>query len=131
MPEMRASQILWDGVSITQNSVSNAGEIGPMSTVAVMIEASGACTLQIQASAYKGLSSGRNGIDGSLPWFEYVRAIALEIDNGVDAGFSTIVIGGAGNYAVDVSPFAPQFIRLKRTDNGAAATVTAYTVAVG
>lgn len=136
-PDSSGDGLIEDGVSVILdggvNSVaSKAAQIGPMNTVAVFITVSDACTFQLQASASEALSSGRNAVSDDLPWFNYVRALALELDNDVADGFATVDFSAAGSAAIDVSPFAPTFLRLTRTDDNATdVTVTAFTVAVG
>lgn len=136
-PDSSGAGFITDALDLTltggvDNVASGAAQIGPMDSVAVFAQVSGPCTLKIQASASIVLSSGRNAINDSLPWYDYVRAQALEGDNGVNSGYATIVFAAAGTVAVDCSPFAPTYLRLTRVDNlGTDVTITAFTVAVG
>ena len=120
------------GVAGSATAKSSLGLIGPGPYVAVYIENGSAISLtfKIQASAVVNPEAGRNGLDstdadGGLNWFDYTGP-------GGDGAETTLTVAAGASICVDLSPFAPPFIRLVRTDAGAATSgVTAFVTCTG
>ena len=125
MASLRGGTKVWNGDTVNQNNTSKFAVIGPGPYVAIYIESSVTGTFQIQVATSDapepGLNAlGANGVnqDGGLVWHDYSGADALAVTGNVPIAF-------------DLAPFSPQFVRIKRTDSGAASTITAWVSCFG
>jgi hypothetical protein len=72
--------------------------------------------------------AGRNALDntadGGLLWYDYIPAGEVAV--------LSLAVGAGKDVALDLSPFAPELMRLVRTDaGGAAAGVSAFVTSFG
>lgn len=130
MASLRGGQKVWESTVVSAAEVSPIALIGPGPYVAVYVSnkdvAVDAVVVTVQVAVSDSVKAGRNAIstadDGGLEWFNYTtkdgHAVTLTVAHGVTA-------------MVDLSPFAPAFIRLKRTDAGADAVLSAWVSAFG
>jgi hypothetical protein len=116
---MRRRATLWNGVQTGAAGASARANFGAATNVTLFIEVNGATTITIEASP-GSIAPGRND-DGSpaTAWF------ALFKDD-FTAPFS-FVFAGAGEAALDLSPFAAESIRLV-SSNDVLATAFATSV---
>lgn len=133
MASLRGSQVIWNAASVnpsdTTTIYSKAAVVGPGPWVTLYLTADQAGTFVVQAGVNPtGIEAGRNAYnDGSLPdggmiWFDVLDK---------ESNAVKFTITGGQHLAIDLSPFGPQMLRLKRTDGGTTATVTAYVTAFG
>lgn len=127
MASLRGGQQLWNGATVNQNDKSANALIGPGPYVTLYITNTGAnaATFDVEVSATASSKGGRNALDstadGGLTWFPY---------NGA-SGASSITVPAGKSLAIDLAPFSPPFVRLKRTDANGATTITALVSAFG
>lgn len=121
---------MWNAATVTGTGTSGAVNIGPQTNVALFIKSSGAATFKLQCGASLLMTAGANDM-ANVSWYDYIRSSILEDNDGAAGTSPTIVLGAGDAVCIDLSPFAPTFLRLVRTDAGADSTVTAYSVAVG
>lgn len=121
MSEKRASQPIVGSVTngvpalaaLSNAFTSGVANIGEATNVALLVKVDGAVTLLIQASDDFQPGAGRNQLDATNTiWYDYMRAQSLEAASGVEGNEAKIVFGGAGVICVDLSPFAPKYIRV-------------------
>lgn len=130
MAQLRGSTEIWNAHSLTTGDKSTLVEIGPGPWVSVIIENTGSAsaTFAVEVAASTSLEAGRNALDstpdGGLTWVPYTTKDATS------ETFSFVIAAGASQ-CIDLSPFAPQFIRLHCTAATAGATVTAFITAYG
>ena len=98
---------------------SAAANIGESTNVAIMVKTDGAVTFVIQAADDTLGGAGRNGLSSGTSWFDYVRADSFETASGVEGNTAKIVFAGAGAVCIDLSPFAPKYLRLYSADGNA------------
>jgi len=129
---LRGASTLWPGTLLAtgQAAVSAAGYLGAFSNCALFCKADGAVTFTIQTAMESVPGAGVNLLDSNDVWFDYVRADAYESASGVEGNTAKIVFGGAGAVCIDMSPFAPTYIRLSTAD-GLNRTVSAFIVVSG
>jgi len=129
MANLRGGQQLWNG-NVSASGVSPLAIVGAGPYVAVYIQNTGsiAATITVQASATAKPDAGRNALDGTtdggLVWFDY-------FDKTADAAAIQVTVAAGQSRMLDLSPYAPQFIRLKRTDALADTTLVAIVSAFG
>lgn len=128
MARDRGNSILWDAnatvdVDTAPHATSPSGYVGAASNVAILVKVNKNCTFKIQVASNRKPGAGNN-LDNA-DWYDYHR--------GADAdGAETIVATSATPIAVDLSPFAPQFVRLVATAVATGpATVTALVTTSG
>jgi hypothetical protein len=128
MAQLRGQTVLWNAATVNPGSTpslySAVGYVGPGPYVAIYITANQSGTYAIQAGVNAtGVEAGRNAWngaslpDGGLLWFPYTRP---------DGNETAISVVANTPVCIDLSPFAPQIVRLLRTDGGTSATVSAY-----
>lgn len=129
MAELRGGQYLWNAQSISSGAKSPLASIGAGPYVTIYIKNPDAAidaTFAVEVSATASPKAGRNALDstadGGLDWFP------LQTDDG---HVVSIAVTHGTNVAVDLSPFGPQFIRLRRTDANGAITCTALVSSYG
>jgi hypothetical protein len=130
MAVLRGGQKIWTSVSIAAGAKSAFAIPGPGPYVAVYVKNEDASVdgveLTVEVAVSDKVQAGRNALDattdGGLNWFKYTK-------DGTTALKVTVAHGTTA--MIDLSPFAPQFVRLHRTDAGAAAVVTAWVSAFG
>jgi len=135
MASLRGGTPLWvPPTSVANNAVSPLVVIGPGPYVAIYLKnahASVDCTFKVQVSASSLPAAGKNSIDssqspdGGLDWYDL-------LDRRTGTVISLTSTHGTA-VAYDLSPFAPPYIRLVRTDatganNGLTALVSAFGV---
>lgn len=144
MASMRGGQKVWnalgaiggpdthvaDGSAVAQNSYSSWAYVGSGPNVAVLISNTGAnnATFKVQVSGSDAPQAGLNAIttsaaDGGLVWYDYVPRGSTSTPS--------LVVNAGTALGFDMSPFAPPFIRLMRTDSGSATTVNALVTCFG
>ncbi len=135
MASLRGGQVLWAlGTSVADVAVSPLVNVGASPYVCVYVSnahASIDTTFKIEVSGNAQPTPGRNAVadtaDGGLVWYDYMN---VKSDGTFTVATFTVV--HANDFAFDLSPFAPEFMRLKRTDSGGANTsITAFVTAFG
>lgn len=127
MASLRGGQQLWSGAAVTTGEVSPLVEVGPGPYVAFYIENTGGvnATFTVEAAASPSTEPGRNALDGTtdggLWWGSYVK----------NGSVVTITVNAGSSGVLDLSPFGPQFVRIKRTDAGASTTISAIATSFG
>lgn len=131
MANLRGGQKIWDGDTVASGDVSKFAIPGPGPYVAIYFKNEDATvtgvTFLIEVAVSDSISAGRNALDpddpdGGLDWFQYDRFGVNPIENQISPG---------EGLAVDLSPFAPQFIRLRRSDTGDPAVLSAWISSFG
>lgn len=141
MADKRASQVIVGTVSsagvpakaaIGSGAFTSAvASIGEATNVALMVQTDAAVTFIIQASDDFKPGAGRNQLDSTNTiWYDYIRADAYESASGVEGNETKIVFAGAAQVAIDMSPFAPKYLRIT-TAAGGSANVFAAVVTSG
>ncbi len=133
---LRGGQKIWvAGDSVANSAASVPVYVGPNPYVAIYItnaHASVDCVFKLQVAGTYGAGAGRNEVGASGPdygllWCDY----AVLKSDGTFAVL-TFTSTHAVNLARDLSPFAPEWLRLLRTDtNGANVSITAIVTAFG
>lgn len=120
MAAIRGGTVLWNAVAIVNGDASVAGNIGANTAVAVLIKNSGAnaATFVVEVSGEVSPQAGRNF--SPTDWYQYISR--------ADATPESFVVASGSNVGIDLSPFAPSFLRLKCTANTGGTTVTALLV---
>jgi hypothetical protein len=124
MAQLRGGTQLWSSVSLAGTGVSPLAVIGSDPYVVVYLSNEGAIstTYNVEVAATANPDAGRNALDGTasggLTWYTLTNHTGLVVAAGIKMAF-------------DLSPFGPQFLRLVRTDGGAANAVTAFVTSVG
>ncbi|MBU6232245.1 hypothetical protein KGP36_06445 [Patescibacteria group bacterium] len=130
MASLKGGQVLYDGSSVADTAKSTLAYIGPGPYVAVYIDNTSAVnmTFKVQVTGTPTPMAGMNALDGTadggLTWYDYTGS------GGVGAETSITVNAGI-TQAFDLSPFAPEFIRLVRTDSNGPGTVAAFVTSSG
>ncbi len=131
MANLRGGQKLWDSVNVAADDSSALAIPGVGQYVALFVKNEDAgvdgVILTVQAAVTDDVKAGRNAIDdtdpdGGLDWFDYTTDGTTPV---------TLTVSHGAAAMIDVSPFAPQFIRLVRTDNGATAVLSAWVSSFG
>lgn len=127
MASLRGGESLWAAAAVSNNGgltdTSNPGYIGPGAYVALFINNGGATslTVKVQVNGSANPSAGLNNIPNN--WADYQKVAGTTLSFTVAAGVEI---------CFDLSPFAPQMIRLVRTDStGALTGVTAFITSDG
>lgn len=129
MAILRGGQQVWNG-TVSAGGVSALAISGPGPYVAVYISNTGGttATVTVQAAVSTGPEAGRNALsgaaDGGLVWYDY-------FDKTADAAAISVAVAAGATRMIDLSPFAPQFVRLKRTDAGADTTLLGFISSFG
>lgn len=134
MASLRGQQKIWDNAVVNPASAPTITSPvvipGSGAYVSIYIQCDQTSTFAIEVGVNPtGVESGRNAVNASalpdygLLWFPYTR-----LDSASDV---TIAVTANAPVAVDLSPFGPQYLRLRRTDNGTSGHVTAYATAFG
>src|SRR5690242_4359513 len=123
MAQLRGGdQLFVLGTSYGNAAKSNNADVGAAPNVALFISnAHGSidCTFRVEASGAANPLAGRNVMDGSadagLSWFDYqvVKSDGTTTD-------LILAVGHGDDLCFDLSPFAPQYLRLVRTDSNGA-----------
>lgn len=115
---------------------TDAVVIGKGVNVSLFVKTSGAATFVVEAANPSGPQPAGNVVppsDGTAEtdWYDYTADMPLEYDS--DHGVSTpLVFSGAGSVCIELSPFTPAYLRLRRSDtNQTDLTVSAYVTAAG
>jgi hypothetical protein len=114
MASLRGSQVLWTAQTVNQNDTSPEAFVGTATNVVVMIKNTGAnaATFKIQVAAPAAVSAGRNTDPVSTEWYDL-------------SGQTAIAVAVGAQVAVNLSPFAPPYLRLNRTDATGVTTISA------
>lgn len=120
MATLRNQQNLWSNVAVGAGGVSPAVGIGPRTNVALFVIAGGITTITIECSPGLDQVAGKNNFPDDDQFY------SLWKDDG--SGAYSIVLAANVGVCIDLSPFAPQYIRLK---SSAAQTITAGVDIVG
>lgn len=130
MASLKGGTSLWSGTTLASGDKSAKAAIGPGPWVAVYIKNTSnvALTFKIQVAGVANPVAGKNALDGTadggLDWFDYIPAGETSV--------LSIAVAATTDIAVDLSPFAPELMRLERTDNnGSANAVTAFVTSFG
>jgi len=127
MTSRRGSTVLWTTASSESALGPSKAANVPSPNVAVLIQnlTAGAKTFKVQASAGTGRSAGQNESDGgdgaNLVWYDVQKA-----DGSGDVVLTTAT--SEGNVAYDLSPFAPEMIRLVSIEGFTQGTIVASVV---
>jgi hypothetical protein len=114
MAKDRKTDVIWNNVSTGVGTGSAVGHPGTMSNVAVFVTVGAAATISIEVGTGPR-AAGINELPSTfVPYFKKDGSGAL-----------TLVFAGAGSACIDLSPFAPEHIRLSSSAN---VTATAYVV---
>lgn len=114
MAALRSTHVLWNNVQTGAAGVSAAQDTGQRTNVVVYITVNGATTVSVEVAPGVG-GAGRNSNptdDAYYPLFDKTDTKAI-----------AFVFAGAGSFAIDMSPFGAEYIRLKST-NDVLATAT-------
>src|SRR6476659_10040572 len=128
MARIRGAATLWNAVTTVDvdtapHATSAAAAIGAEPNVALFITANKVCTFKIQVATNLTPGAGNN-LDNAN-WYDWHRSADAD-------GVETITTAATGGMAVDLSPFAPQFVRLVATAVASGpATVSAYVTSSG
>lgn len=129
MANLRSGVVVFDSVATTDGGVSSdAANPGQATNVAVMLRNEGAtnsATVKIQCAGGPP-AAGRNNIPSDdADWYDYQKADG--------SGEISMVVAPQDSICIDLSPFAPAYIRLnaKSTAAGNSTTVSANIVANG
>lgn len=130
MASLKGGTTLWSAATLGAAAKSENAAIGPGPWVAVYIGNTSAIalTFKVQVAGVANPMAGRNALDntadGGLTWYDYIPA--------GETAVLSIAVAGSADIAVDLSPFAPELMRLVRTDaGGSAASVTAFVTSFG
>ena len=117
MPRVRGATALWKNVAVSAGGFSKPGSVGTAPYVAVFIENNGATPtiIDVQSAGMIVPIAGENADLTNLPWYDYV-------------GFDTVTVPVGAKVCIDLSIYAPQYLRLK---SSAATTLTATMVTSG
>lgn len=130
MASLRAGTLLFNAATPGAGTISSrADNPGSSTHVALFIKNTGsvAATIVVQAAGAVGgnIGAGRNMLpEADSDWYIYNRVTGA----GVDILPLTLTVDAGESVVFDLSPFAPPFLRLTATGNGA--TVTAYTQSI-
>jgi hypothetical protein len=101
---------LWNNVATGAGGKSPAFNVGTRVNLAIVIRVSGATTIGIECAAGDS-SAGRNDAAALV---DNDFASLFKADG---SGALTLVFAGAGAATLNLSPFAPQYLRLTSTNN--------------
>lgn len=128
MSSLRGSQYLWNAAPVVLNGVSNLAIPGPGPYLSLYVTSDTACTLTVQAAVSASPEPGRNALtsaaDGGLTWYDYFTK-----DDPSTA--TTVVLTANQAHCLDLSPYGPEFVRLKATTLTGTATITALVSSFG
>lgn len=103
MASLRGTTQLWQSAAVAANGVSAAAYVpGPNVVIFVDNEGTNSHTFKVQVAFSD--SAGLNDVDNNTVWYDYMEkdmSAAVEV-----------TVGNGENKAIDLSPFAPQVLRL-------------------
>jgi hypothetical protein len=117
---LRSQSNIWNAAVVGANGISPAVDIGVRTNVALFVASDTATNITILCSPGTG-GSGRNSFPDDDAFYTLFK------DDG-SAAYTIAVPASATGVCIDLSPFAPQYIKLKTS---AAATLTAGIDVVG
>jgi hypothetical protein len=115
----RAVNTVWASAAVGAGDESPAAYVGEASTVALLVSNEGGTptNITVQVAVPVSRSAGRNAApDGAdANWFDY-------------GSFTAVAVAAGARVAIDLSPFAPPYVRLR---SSAATTLTARVASLG
>lgn len=120
MAVLRSQRNFWNNESVGANGISKAMKVGNRSNVAIFVASDTITTVTILCAPGAG-GAGQNDNPEDDAFYTLFK------DDGTGA-FSIAVPANATGVCIDLSPFAPEYIKLKTS---AAATLTAGVDVVG
>jgi hypothetical protein len=131
MATRNGTSSLWKSTdSAGAGGASSPGNVAFGSAVAVFIQntGGGAKTFKVQAATSGSRSAGRNELSGTPPDYGLVWCDVQKADGSGDVILTT---GSGDNTCFDLSPFAPELIRLVSVEGFAQGQIVATAVASG
>lgn len=117
---LRGVTTVWNNATTGANGTSSTAYVAQATAVAALITVNGATNITFQTGEPGGGIAGINADTTNMTYFD------LQKKDG--SGVLQLTLAGAGNFAIDLSPFAPAYIRLKSSSS---VTATAEIVTNG
>lgn len=106
---LRGTTVVWNNVVTGANGTSAAAYVGQSTSVAVLIQVNGATNITLQTCEPAGGVAGINADVVNLQYFDMLKPDGTAV--------ITLAFAGSGAQALDLSPFAPAYIRLKSSSS--------------